>query len=511
MVTKVRHPIALAMLVFLLTGCQSAPTQNTDQPNVSQELSQAIEQNRVLQQPKPVQVPDELDDQLLSFSPEATNQRRFNISADQVPVAQFFQDLMASSGLNILADADIDQSISLQLRNVTVEEVLDALNDIYGYDYHTTGYGYRVMADRLTTRIFHLNYLNVSRSGMSDTGITGSQLSLQGGQSSQVSTSYSADFWSNLESTLRLIIEDKPGRSIVTNAQTGIVVVRANPDELRSIQHFLDRAELSLQKQVIIEARILEVSLTSEFQSGINWANFSGDISAVTGQPVATGLDGASLTGQPGTDGVFSLGILDGNFTGIIQLLSTQGDVQVLSSPRISTVNNQKAVIKVGTDDFFVTNVTSTGGDDPEPEVEFTPFFSGIALDVTPQIGDNNEIILHVRPSVTEVEERSRVINLGTVNYQLPLASLSIREADSIIRATNGQIVVIGGLLQNKADDTNTGVPGLSNIPGLKFLFGQERKVNSKSELVILLQPRITDADTWQDILNESRNNTLQP
>ena len=172
--------------------------------------------------------------------------------------------------------------------------------------------------------------------------------------------------------------------------------------------------------------------------------------------------------------------------------------VQVLSSPRVATVNNQKAVIKVGTDEFFatVTNVASGTEGQVTPAVELQQFFSGIALDVTPQISDDNSVTLHVRPTVTEVVGRTKVINLGSETYSLPLAYSNIRESDSIIRATNGQIVVIGGLLQQKQDLGSTGLPWFSKIPGLRWLFNQDRNSQQKSELVILLKPTVYDQYT---------------
>jgi MSHA biogenesis protein MshL len=183
-------------------------------------------------------------------------------------------------------------------------------------------------------------------------------------------------------------------------------------------------------------------------------------------------------------------------------MLQRQGEVQVLSSPRISTVNNQKAVIKVGTDEFFVTNIsnsttTTNTSTSSAPDISLTPFFSGIALDVTPQIGQNNEGILHVHPSVTEVVERNKVIDIGGSIYDLPLAYSSIRETDSIIRAASGQVVVIGGLLQNKKSNTEANVPWLSKIPILGYLFRQTERVDTKSELVILLQPKVIEPAGW--------------
>ncbi|MCK5640440.1 MAG: pilus (MSHA type) biogenesis protein MshL, partial [Gammaproteobacteria bacterium] len=192
-----------------------------------------------------------------------------------------------------------------------------------------------------------------------------------------------------------------------------------------------------------------------------------------------------------------------------IDLLKTQGDVQVLSSPRVSTVNNQKAVIKVGFDEFFVTGIeTDVSGTTGNTNVsaELTPFFSGVALDVTPQISEDGQIVLHVHPSVSEVNEQVKNITTTVGNLSLPLAASTIRESDSIIRAANGQVVVIGGLMQNSTRDEQSSVPILGSIPVLGALFRHKKKIKYKSELVILLKPVIVDesGQQWSDELKRS-------
>jgi MSHA biogenesis protein MshL len=191
-------------------------------------------------------------------------------------------------------------------------------------------------------------------------------------------------------------------------------------------------------------------------------------------------------------------------------LLETQGSVQVLSSPRISTVNNQKALIKVGQDEFFVTEIsndttTSSGGTTTNPEVELTPFFSGISLDVTPQISENEDIILHIHPSISEVEDQSKVIAVGDQVFQLPLALSTIRETDSVVYARSGQVVVLGGLMQNRSADSNSGTPLLGKLPVLGHLFAQQRNQTVKSELVILLRPVIMGPNGLPESTERSR------
>ena len=215
---------------------------------------------------------------------------------------------------------------------------------------------------------------------------------------------------------------------MVVNSQTGVIVVRAMPEKLRSISDYLDAIQDIAQRQVVLEAKIVEVQLSDGFRSGINWVavsqNSSGDTRRLASwhhRPAFTGdpndLGGAPVTVQPGNPitgfatstlgGAFTMAFDIGDFNAFLELLEPQGETRVLSSPRVSTLNNQKAVIKAGTDEFFVTDVSSntvTGtSSTTSRDVELTPFFSGIALDVTPQISADGEVTLHIHPTVSEV------------------------------------------------------------------------------------------------------------
>jgi MSHA biogenesis protein MshL len=226
----------------------------------------------------------------------------------------------------------------------------------------------------------------------------------------------------------------------------------------------------------------------------------------------------ASGVGAPGA--VFGLALQTSNFAALLTFLETQGGVNVLSSPRVATINNQKAVLKVGTDDFFVTNISTTStttgtSTSIAPTITVQPFFSGIALDVTPQIDDNNNIILHVHPQVSQVVERRKVVDLGTLGtFTLPLASSSINETDTIVRVQDGNIVAIGGLMRQESTSDTSQVPGIGDQPGIGALFRQRGRTNAKSELVILLKPTIVHSDRdWQRDLADTRDRiqTLEP
>jgi MSHA biogenesis protein MshL len=447
----------------------------------------------------PVLSPSALTQDLLSLAAVPKSEQRIDVEASNRPAALFFADLGRSQKLNIVVDPLVVGNINLSIRNVTLAQVITALRDIYGFDFERTSYGYRVTPSQVSTRIYRLNYLNIERSGNTKTTIGGDD-------TNTVSTAFAANtggseenFWGSIKKSLLGFIASNDGNldanaeAVVINPQTGLLVITATTTEHADIAQFLGDAELILQKQVIIEAKIVEITLDQEYRSGINWSLLSN----LTGG--ATDAFGGEIGGDNiGTNGVFNLRLDVLNFTSILQLLDHQGDAQVLSSPRVSTVNNQKAIIKVGTDEFFatVTGVSADADGIVTPTIALEQFFSGIALDVTPQIADDNSVTLHVRPTVTEVIASTKEISLGDVTYSLPLAISNIRESDSIIRATSGQIIVIGGLLQRKQDIGATGLPWFRKVPGLRWFFSQDRQSQEKSELVILLKPTVYDQHT---------------
>jgi MSHA biogenesis protein MshL len=304
------------------------------------------------------------------------------------------------------------------------------------------------------------------------------------------------------------------------------------PGELRDIEAYLNDAQDSLQRQVILEAKVIEVDLNDSFQSGIDWAAISSSRDLAIGNSGLVRGVGRVLADEAGTSlldaagnavisssldvsnipysNLFAVGSSSSTFASLITLLSTQGNVHVLSSPRVSTVNNQKAVIKVGSDEFFVTEVSSdststASGTTSNPELTLTPFFSGIALDVTPQISKTGEVILHIHPSISEVDDQLKVITLGGETFELPLALSTVRESDSIVKAQNGQVIVIGGLMKNTSSDELGALPGAADIPFLGEAFKQKRKLNRRSELVILLRPIVVDQNkVWSNYIQQS-------
>jgi MSHA biogenesis protein MshL len=371
------------------------------------------------------------------------------------------------------------------------------------------------------------------------------QQSNQARDSSNVSTTSNSDFWVELKASLEAIVgAGKDGRNVVLSPQSGVVVIRAMPDELRNVDLYLKATQLSVDRQVILEAKILEVQLNDSFQTGINWASFA-SIKSGHGNRVSTGFVSPGTTlaplpfagGQPPTmsstgaaainastgfalggaataaGSLFGLAFQTSNFAAMISFLESQGTVHVLSSPRIATMNNQKAVLKIGTDEFYVTGVsttTNTSGNSAttSPNVTLQPFFSGVVLDVTPQIDDRGNVILHVHPSVSQVTTISKDIDLGSAGrLTLPLAASNTSEMDSMVRGQDGGIVAIGGLMRQSSTNDRSQVPGAGEVPLLGALFRNTSQVAQKRELVVLIKPTIVEgASNWnEDLLDAGR------
>ena len=492
---------------------------------------------------------------------------RFDLNVNNAPAGQVFMAIVSGTRYSMVVHPDIRDTISVNLKDVTVLEALETLRDLYGYEYRVQGNRITVQSVSLQTRVFKVNYLQASRSGRSDVrvssgsitdaptaapGVPSAPAPTSSGalpqrltESSRVTTSTESNFWSDIVRSLTAIIGASDGRNVIVNPQSGVIVVRALPAELRSVESFLKAMQLIVERQVVLEAKIVEVALREGFEAGVNWAGFNtrnnsrvaggvvrpGTTISNTGplaSPTALLPDGsidpasaftatlgtaASLAlGATAPGSVFGLALQTSDFAALLAFIETQGKVNVLSSPRVATINNQKAVLKVGTDDFFVTNVSTTSTSAGNsvvttPTITVQPFFSGVALDVTPQIDESNNIILHVHPQVSRVIEQNKVINLGNLgSFTLPLASASVNETDTIVRVQDGNIVAIGGLMRQESATAGSQVPGLGDIPGVGALFQQRNTRTTKSEIVILLKPTIVHSDSeWQRDLADTR------
>ena len=527
-----------------------------------------------------------------------------------MPADIFFNSLVADTDFGVAISEDVNVLINLSLPNVTIEEAMDTVAEIYNLDIERRGNIFTVRPGGLRTRQFSIDYLNVQRTGTSNIQVTGannqsgsgggggfsggfnagvsgginngiaggsvaglnggnlggtSNSGITGGGGSgggQISTSTSTDFWSDLETAISNLIGvsggsggssglnsglfggfsgagsrnqssiSEEGKSVLVQPLTGLVIVTAYPKDLERVEQFIIAAQESLRREVIIQVQFLEVILNKGFQYALDFNTFGRQANnPVTGSGTFDG-DGALLgsnndqaaefrSGNAGIQGIASALQFSTNFSdfdAVFQLLQTRGTTQVISSPQLRVLNNQKAVFQDGDQEFFqtqadTTTVASANNTTTNANNNLQQFFSGISMDITPQISSNGEITLHVHPIISAVNEQSKNI----AGQSVPLARTSTREIDSIIKAENGKIVVLGGLAFERNVNETAGIPGVSRVPLLGDALEQKQIQTVKSEFIILLKPIIASTEGDRALLRESNerfrniNRTIDP
>ena len=547
--------------------------------------------------------------------------QRFDLSVSNAPAAQVFNSLVSGTRYSMLVPPSVTGTISVNLKDVTLREALDAIREVYGYEYKMEGTRVFIQAPGIQARVFQVNYLAAQRRGLSQLRVTSNTLvglrgnplaptsgagagsfggaaatagglpnqvgnQIGGAQSidsTRITTNQEAIFWADVcEALVAIAFPPSRGaaaaeaaaaanaaasaglqppeerqrsicnrhhaesdRSVVVSPQSGIIVVRATQAELRAVEDYLRATRLAVERQVMLEAKIIEVTLSNQFQSGINWVAFSNHaavgqlnrplaaprttfesstsgllpttptaqpLSGVTANDVARAVTASQLLNGP-AGAVVGLAAATNSFAALVTFLETQGNVQVLSSPRVATINNQKAVLKVGQDELFVSNVSVTPptiGSVAVPATvspEFQPYFSGIVLDVTPQIDERGMITLHIHPTINDIVQVQRTLDLGSAgSFNVPTARNTIRETDTIVRVGDGNIVAIGGLMRTEINDVRGGLPGSPDSGPLGVLFNSTNRVREKKELVILLKPTIVESDReWAEQTRAAR------
>jgi MSHA biogenesis protein MshL len=537
-------------LAALLAGCAAGPPPAATQSAVDAALRQARSER-----PAP-KVPERIAQALLPplaaepLAAAVVPEARFDLAVTAAPAAQVFHAIGSGSRYSMLLPPTLAGTVTVNLKEVSVREALEVMRELYGYEFRIDGTRVYVQPAALQTRVFQVAYPAARRVGRSDTRVISGSISNSPGaaggasaggnqEGSQISTTSDTDFWKELEASLKAIVGTDGGRQVVISQHSGVIVVRGYPRDQREVESYLRAARLAIERQVMLEAKIVEVSLSDGYEAGINWSAFTaagnhrlsmgadagrinvpGSLGRQYGIPtgsLTTGVDASTtpatvvsstlgqLLASPllgGGTGALGLAFTTNSFASLLSFLETQGSVQVLSSPRVAAINNQKAVLRVGTDDFFITNISTTttasaSGSVTTPTIQVQPFFSGISLDVTPQIDEDSMVTLHIRPSVSVVSERTRVVNLGNLgSFTLPLASSNVNEADTVVRVMDGVTVAIGGLMQQSQSGDDQRVPGAGDVPVVGNLFKRTNRTLHKRELVFLLKPTVIKGDS---------------
>ena len=426
-------------------------------------------------------------------------QRLYSFSLRDADIREVLLAISKQTSFNVVVDPDVQGSVTVDLKNVTLSDALDTLTDLLNLSYKVKRNLIRVSIPKPETRIFSLQYVNLIRTGSSTTSAQiGAGGTVAGGAtgSSTVSTTTSTDLWTNIETGLGELLS--PEGQVVVEKQSGNILVTDLPKVLDRVASFLEAIEGSVQRQVLIEARIVEVILTGDYRFGIDW----GAIAKAGALKGASIFSPGKIFGQdlvPDVVGGFQIGVSSTDFTTLLSVLEKQGEVNVLSSPRLATLNNQTAVIRSATDEvFFETRIEETvlaGGGIRETRTSTARTVTiGVVLSITPQIGPDGSVTLHVRPTVTE----KTGVATSPEGDTFPI--LDVREADMVVRVREGQVIVIGGLMQERKSDDESKIPFLGDLPIIGRLFRSTAQERKKSELLVLLRTTVLVGKKVDDI-----------
>jgi len=572
---KTKTLFLLYLIPLLALGCATLP--NKERAKLPPQKAAAA---------KPQPVPEEkLKELVIPQMEEAKKvpEKLFSIYARDSSIQDVLLAFSKESDLNIVIDPQLSGKVTVDLKRVTLKEALDTVLSPLGWTYRTDGKFIKVLRPQVETRFFTLNYIATKRSGKREVYATTSTTQ---GQQTSTSTTISGisgvsgipdqqttynpvagtrtgytgvfseddvDLWKEIQKGLEALIfgsveekgkegassekekvtwtrVDEKGKRLAINKSTGVIMVTDYPVNLNRVASYIEAVEASSQRQVSIEAKIMEVTLSDSHQEGINWKVIEGlpsstnlawgltDKTGKTGFPGgttgflnSTGTGGTTTTttstiATPGIfkvmpyGGLFSLGAAGSQvaLSDIMQAIAQQGDVKVLSSPTISTLNNQKAIIRVGNQSvFFITGAVAT-------QTTVTQFIQpmtidiGIILDVTPQIAEDGTIIMNIHPSIT-AQTGSVTAPDGKSTFPL----LSVRETDTTVRVRDGQTIIIGGLMQEQTEEDYTGVPVLQSLPLMGPLFRYKSRTKTKTELVIMITPTLQVGKKVEDFANK--------
>ncbi len=512
--------LVCALAVALYAGCAPSPVAERDTsghisaPAGDQERASA-DQGSVDDIPAPVGGPPKLP---APAPPEETE--RYTVVVDAVPVSELLFALARDADLEIDIIGDIEGQVTLNATEATLPRLLERIAQQAPIRYELRDDYLRIAADEPYVVSYPVDYVNVSRSASSSvdtaTQITSTGFSGEGGGGGSGSNNSSTaltnesdnQFWATLERNLAGVLdlaEDSESRRIMVNREAGYVTVRATEREHRDVQAYLDRIVASARRQVLIEATVVEVTLDERHQAGVDWAQLA---DSVDGLDVVQNITESAFNdpvppGGAGAGATIAYGDVGGTGEGLqstIRLLNEFGDTQVMSSPKITALNNQIAILKVVDNRvYFTVDVeTNTRSEGPvqttfETEVNTVPV--GLVMTVTPYIGDGDEVLLNVRPTVSRIlgfrnDPNPELANAGVQN-EIP--EIQVREMESMLRVDSSQTAVIGGLMQDSAERTERSVPLLGSLPLIGNLFTYRDQRVDKTELIIFLRPTVID------------------
>ncbi|MGA6993821.1 MAG: secretin N-terminal domain-containing protein [Candidatus Deferrimicrobiaceae bacterium] len=431
---------------------------------------------------------------------------------------EVFLSLAKENDFNLVLSPEVSGTITMDVKGASAPEIMTEVCDLLGCRLEFLGKTVRVLPAIRVTRIFSLDYLLTSRtgsgsltaststSGSSSTSGSVSGTSSSGGESQSlntVSTEEKFDFWSGIVEEVQSMLSADGGK-VVLNRATGTLVVTDFPGRVEQVGEYIATLESRSRIGVMIETRILEVALDDTTQYGIDWTAFP-DLSSLSLSGSLSGGAAVRQTLQSGTN-AFQIGVAGSKFDAFLDALSTQGQVNVLSAPKVSTLNNQRAIIRIGRQDVFFRATVTPASDTNAAFVTFSPdsITEGIIMSVTPQIGQDGRILLAIHPSITEKVGEATAPDGNTA----PI--VDVRETNTVVSVGDGDTVFIGGLMQERTQETIRSVPLLGDIPFVGSLFRHNDQQKKKTELVILITPRILRGEKPVEIAAEEKDKVLR-
>lgn len=415
-------------------------------------------------------------------------ERLLTFSVRDADIRDALLALAKTINYNMVIDPEVSGKATFEVKRVTIEEALDALLTPLGLQYSKENNFFRISKLKKETRVFSLNYVSTTRTGSSSTSSTGGSVSSAG----------SADLWGEIDTGLKGLISAEG--KVIINKMAGTIMITDFPPQLKNIAKYIEEVEGSVLRQVMIQVKLVEVTLNDEYRMGLNWSA----ITSISKLKLVGDLSGGKMISQnlrPSV-GVFQIGISDHDFSALLNAMALQGKVNILSAPTISVLNNQKSVIKVSKSEVFYEMRTEV---DPVTRKETSSAAPktvdiGIVLEVVPQISSEGQVMMDIHPIITEKVGES-ILETPTVKLTTPI--LAVRETNSVVKVRDSQTMVMAGLIQEKKFENTTQVPGLGSIPILGALFTRSEKTSDRSELIVFLTPTILSGKRIEVISQE--------
>ncbi len=508
-----RNTIFILALFVLFSCASSEPLKTSGDIEDPGQILEASDENIALQTdlPSDIPEPDVPDFVPVKEGSSPLETKTVSVAARNTPLRDVLYTIAETANLNLVMEQGVqpDLPITMTFKELSVEDALNIIFDSVNYFYSIKNNILIVKA--IKTEIFEIGQPNIIPEYSVEVGgdILSGTSSEAGGQSSisgdismqSTSDKPSFDFWQSMENSLNTILSisaegDTAGQSsFVMNRMAGTIMVTATKKDLQKVASYISHLKKIFNRQVIVEARIVEVQLTESLKYGIDWEHF---FERLDGGNAAIGTDVFTEV-VPTTSPVFNFSITNsGNLILVLKALQEQGEVKTLSNPRVNIMNGQTSMLSVGRNTTFISSVETTttteGGSSVSTfTVETNSVLSGVMFGLVPYINSDNEVTMSITPIVTNLVslDEKTVGTAGASSVEIKLPTVDLREMSTTVKVQDGQIIIIGGLIDKKETDDEDQVPFVGDIPLIGRFFKRVEKTYQNTELVIMLIPRI--------------------